>query len=105
VITFRRCTNIFTVCTIIRYDLDTSTVDVSKLCCNDYPALVWYWKSTGKDLCNRGTISDRGLDIEFEAQTDRLSIEFKVLRENQKLQVILWGLNAGHQVVCENASG
>jgi hypothetical protein len=78
-----------------------SAIDFSKLCCNDYPALVWYWKSTGKDLCNRGTRSDRGLNIEFESQTDRLSIEFKVLRENQKLQVILWGLDASHRVVLE----
>ena len=30
------------------------TIDFPKLCCNDYPALVWYRKSTGKDLCNRG---------------------------------------------------
>jgi hypothetical protein len=78
-----------------------STIDFSRLCCNDYPALVWYWKSTGKDLCNRGTISDRGLNIEFEAQTDRLSIEFDVLRESQTLRVILWGLDAGHRVVWE----
>ena len=59
---------------------------------------------TGKapaDLCNRATISDRGLDIEFESQTDSLSIEFKVLRESETLKVILWGLDAGHQVVWE----
>lgn len=76
-----------------------STIDFSKLRCNDYPTLVWYWKSTGNDLCNRGTISDSGRNIEFESQADRLSIAFKVLRETQKLQVILWGLDAGHQVV------
>jgi hypothetical protein len=78
-----------------------STIDFSQLCCNDYPSLVWYWKSTGKDLCNRGTISARGLNIEFEAQTDRLSIEFDVVRESQTLRVILWGLDAGHRVVWE----
>jgi hypothetical protein len=42
-----------------------------------------------------------GLNIEFEAQTDRLSIEFKVLRDSQTLKVIMWGLDAGHQVIWE----
>lgn len=61
--------------------------------------LTWAASNSGVPQSFSGSAAGTPGDVPL--QTDRLSVEFKVLRETQELQVILWGLDAGHQVVWE----
>ena len=75
-----------------------ANVDVSRVYPPHFPDLINRWKKTATTPYKGASILEDGVNMRFGANNGSLDIQFHLFRDTQKVEVILWAIDAGHTV-------